>query len=305
MLRFLFNVLLFAILLSCHSRSPEQGRMDEVAENKLLFSRENLIAWCIVPYDKENRTPQQRAAMLKDLGIEALAWDWRAEHLAVMEDEIAVLKRNNIDLAAVWFWVTGKEGDQLDEASEKILQTLENTNTQTILWVSFPGEFFDGMEENDKVQKGVKTLKYLHERANKIGCKIALYNHGDWFGEPENQVKIIEASGLSDVGLVYNFHHAHHHLDDFEKILEVSKPYLWTVNVNGMRAEGPKILTIGEGNLEQQMLEKLKESGFNGSIGILGHTENEDVKLVLERNLNGLKNVLNELGEKEALQTYD
>jgi sugar phosphate isomerase/epimerase len=279
--------------------------MEETAENTLLFSKDNLVAWCIVPYDKEKRTPQQRADMLRDLEIQALAWDWRAEHLDIMEEEIEVLKKNNIDLAAVWFWITGNAGDKLDDASEKILQTLEKTHTQTVLWVSFPGDYFEGLTEEEKVQKGANTLKYLHEKTDKIGCKIALYNHGDWFGEPENQVKIIEASGLTDIGLVYNFHHAHHQLNDFDEILEVTMPYLWTVNINGMRADGPKILTVGEGNLEQQMLEKLKDSGFNGSIGILGHTENEDVKLVLQRNLNGLKKVLNELGEKEVLQTYD
>jgi sugar phosphate isomerase/epimerase len=303
MIRLFTFVILVPLILACSSRAPDQ--LDKASENPLLFSKDNIVAWCIVPYDNQNRSPRQRAEMLKDLEIQALAWDWRAEHLDMMEEEIAVLKENDIDLAAVWFWVTETSADKLDNASEKILQTLDKTNTETVLWVSFPGNFFESMSDEDKVQKGVNTLKYLHGRASKIGSKIALYNHGDWFGEPENQVKIIEASGLSDVGMVYNFHHAHHQVNDFENILEVSMPYLWTVNLNGMRAEGPKILTIGEGNLEQQMLEKLKESGYNGYIGIIGHTENEDVKKVLQRNLEGLKKVLNEMGEEMALQTYD
>ncbi|CAN5594278.1 TIM barrel protein [soil metagenome] len=302
MLRALLKSFLFMALVACNSRSPEHSGLEE---NTLLFSKDNLVAWCIVPYDKENRTPQQRAAMLNDLEIRALAWDWRAEHLPVFEEEIQILKDNDIELAAVWFWITGMEGEKLDEASEKILQTLEKTNTQTVLWVSFPGNFFEGMTDEDKILKGANTLKSIHERANKIGCKIALYNHGDWFGEPENQVKIIETSGLDDVGLVYNFHHAHYQIKDFDKILEIALPYLWTVNLNGLRAEGPKILTIGEGNLEQEMMKKLKESGFAGTIGILGHTENEDVKKVLQRNLEGLKKVLEEMGEEVALQTYE
>jgi hypothetical protein len=52
------------------------------------------------------------------------------------------------------------------------------------------------------------------------------------------------------------------------------------------------------------MLEVLKSSGYKGAIGILGHVENEDVKIVLERNLEGLKTLLKEMGEEEALATF-
>ena len=54
-------------------------------------------------------------------------------------------------------------------------------------------------------------------------------------------------------------------------------PYLNTVNINGMNSEGPKILTVGEGQSEKQMLSLLKESGFDGNIGIIGHLQDEDV----------------------------
>jgi hypothetical protein len=81
-------------------------------------------------------------------------------------------------------------------------------------------------------------------------------------------------------------------------------PYLKTVNIDGMKVEGPKILPLGKGDQELQMLETLKRSGFNGSIGILGHVDDEDVKVVLTRNLDGLKSLLKIMGEEEALTTY-
>ena len=65
-------------------------------------------------------------------------------------------------------------------------------------------------------------------------------------------------------------------------------PFLSTININGMRQEGPKIITLGEGDRELDMLRIIKESGYRGSIGILGHTEGEDIRIVLERNLEGL-----------------
>jgi sugar phosphate isomerase/epimerase len=103
---------------------------------------------------------------------------------------------------------------------------------------------------------------------------------------------------------VYNFHHAHLQVKEFPELLVKMLPYLKTVNLNGMKVEGPKILTIGQGDQELGMLKTLKESGYNGSIGIICHIETEDAKVVLERNLNGLKTVLKTMGDEAALATY-
>jgi len=46
-----------------------------------LFARENLVAWCIVPFDSKRRGPEDRAAMLERLGFKHFAYDWRAEHI--------------------------------------------------------------------------------------------------------------------------------------------------------------------------------------------------------------------------------
>jgi hypothetical protein len=66
-------------------------------------------------------------------------------------------------------------------------------------------------------------------------------------------------------------------------------PYLWAVNLNGMKEEGPKILPIGKGNLEGEMIRLLEEKGYRGPYGVLGHVEEADVKVILERNLEGLR----------------
>jgi sugar phosphate isomerase/epimerase len=273
-------------------------------KNDLLFSQKNLLAWCTVPYDSKKRNSEERAIMLKELGFTSFAYDWRDQDLPNMETEFATLKKYDIKLKSIWFWVNGGKDQILDDADETILRTLAKTNTKTELWVSFPARYFEGMPDEEKIQKATKTIQYIHKRASEIGCTVALYNHEDWFGEPANEVKIIEASGLKDVSIVYNFHHGHHQMDDFDNILKVTKPYLTTVNLNGMKGTEFKIRTIGEGDRELELLKKLKASGFNGSIGIIGHTENEDVKVVLQRNLAGLKKLLAKMGETEALRTY-
>lgn len=288
------------LLATSFSIRHEPGKKD----NDMLFAKNNLLAWCIVPYDSKKRTSEERALMLKELELTSFVYDWRERDLPDMETEFTTMKKYNIQLKGVWFWINGGNDKLLDEANEVILKALANTNTKTELWVCFPNKYFEGLTDEQKIEKAANTIRYLHERAAAIGCTIALYNHEDWFGEPANEVKIIEASGLKDVHIVYNFHHGHSQVADFDNILKVTKPYLTTVNLNGMRGREFNILTVGEGDDELSMMKKLKASGFNGSIGILGHTENEDVKVVLQRNLAGLKRLLGEMGEKKAIRTY-
>jgi hypothetical protein len=84
-------------------------------------------------------------------------------------------------------------------------------------------------------------------------------------------------------------------VDQFEAYLQKMLPYLSTININGMKVEGPKIITLGEGDRELEMLSIIRASGYSGPIGIIGHTEGEDIRVVLERNLKGLEALNKEL----------
>lgn len=279
-------------------------RPEQKSENSLLFSKDNLVAWCIVPFDSMNRTPEERAAMLEDLGFKQFAYDWRLQHLPTFPDEIQALKRHNIKLKSVWMWIDIDSGKILDDTNEQLLNIIKSNGVQTDIWLGFSNKYFEGHSDEEKLEKAVDAVNYINGRAHELDCSISLYNHGDWFGDPINQIRIIEKSGSKDIGIVYNFHHAHDQINEYPGLLSKMMPYLKTVNIDGMKVEGPKILPLGNGDQELQMLELLKASGYNGSIGILGHIEDEDVKVVLTRNLEGLKSLLKIMGEEEALATY-
>lgn len=188
--------------------------MIEDTEPGGLFAMDNLVAWCVVPYDVLERTPKERARMLAELGFERMAWDWRDRHLPLFEEEITELSANGIALDAAWFWLDARASDGLLEHHEHILSTLERTGTTTTLWVSYDNDFFAGLSDRAKLRKAVRSIGGILERAREDGHRVALYNHGDWFGEPENQVRILRALGVGpqgspEIGLVYNFHHAH------------------------------------------------------------------------------------------------
>lgn len=290
-------VCLSCLLAACRNEKDTSG-------NARLFERSNLVAWCVIPYDSTERTPEERAQMLSELGFSKFAYDWRLKHLDSFADEVNALRRMNIEMTSVWFWVNGEEGKVIDDVNERILNMIRENNVKTELWVCFNNSYFEELSDEAKLGKAVSAVRYIRERAHELGCSIALYNHGDWFGEPQNQVKIIEELGAGDVGIVYNFHHARHQAERFPELLQLMLPYLSTVNLNGMSPGGPMILPLGKGELELGMLKTLKASGYNGAIGILGHVEDADVRVILDGNLEGLKSLLKEMGDTEALASY-
>ena len=99
----------------------------------------------------------------------------------------------------------------------------------------FNPDYFKDLDDAASVKKGAEMIYYLYQRCSDLGCKLALYNHGDWFGDPANQIKIIRTLGRYDIGLVYSFHHAHQQLKQFEKMAKMMEPYLVAVNLNGMK----------------------------------------------------------------------
>lgn len=260
-----------------------------------LFAQENLVAWCIVPFDNLHRTPVERVAMLKRLGFTQYAWDWRQEHLKDLSTEIKVSREAGIRIRAIWLWIEGgvDAAGQLGAGNRTVLNDVLAAQLPVEYWVGFHPDFFAGLDEPARMRRAAEMMTYLRDEAAKSHSTVMFYNHGDWIGEPDNQIKIIKAMGDPSIGIVFNFHHAHGMLKDFPALLTRMLPHLKGVNLNGMRPAGPKILPIGQGSEEQAMVRLLEQSGYRGPLGILGHVEDTDVEGVLRRNLEGLRSLTN------------
>lgn len=275
------RVFIFALLLVSSSLC---GRAAEYS----LFARSNLVAWCIVPFDAKKRGPEERAQMLERLGIHRFAYDWRAEHIPTFDEEIDTCRKHNIEIIAWWFPTT------LDKDAQTILAVLKRKNLKPQLWVMGGGEPTKTAEEQQKrIETEVARLRPIADAAAAIGCKVGLYNHGGWFGEPENQLAIIKALKAPNVGIVYNFHHGHDQIERFPELFARMKPHLYSININGMLKDGErvgkKILTIGEGDQELAMLKVIEKSDWRGPVGILNHRPEMDAEQALRQNLEGLE----------------
>jgi hypothetical protein len=259
-----------------HAAEP----VDVAARAKELFRRDNLVAWCIVPFDAKKRGPEDRAAMLEKLGFKHFAYDWRKEHVPAFDEECDALAKHGVTLDA--FWTTPPD-------LPKLLESFKTRGLKPSFWVmaAAPAE----LDQAAKVNHAADRIRPLAETLGKAGCRLSIYNHGGWGGEPENMVAVCEAVNLPNVGIVYNQHHGHDHLSRFAEALAKMLPHLHFLNLNGMTAEGDKkgkkIMVLGQGDLDVELARTICESGYKGPIGILNHT-GHDAEARLLDNLEGL-----------------
>jgi hypothetical protein len=251
------------------------------------FARDRLVAWCVVPFDAKKRGPEERAAMLERLGIRRLAYDWRKEHVPTFEAEILALKKRGIEYFAFW----GQH--------ESMFALIRKHDIRPQIWKTVPSPKASLQEK--RVETAGRQLLPLARRATELGCAFGLYNHGGWGGEPANLVAVCEwlksRLGGGRVGIVYNFHHGHGQIGRFEASFERMKPHLLCLNLNGMNdGAKPKILPVGEGKHEREMIRIVRDGGYRGPVGILDHRGDIDAEESLKQNLDGLKRVLEALG---------
>jgi len=268
-----------------------------------IFAKNNLVAWCIVPFDSAHRGPIERAEMLKRLGITRLAYDWRDKDIPTFDQEIDALKEHGIKLQA--FWLTSGLEPEKEKNVSTVLNLLKRRQLKTQIWYLLePPEKFDLLGQEEKVAQAARSAQYLAGEAAKIGCSVGLYNHGGWFGEPENQLAILQKAGRKNLGMIYSFHHGREQMDRFAEFFPKILPHLMAVNLDGMKKDAPMILNLGEGDRELEMLRIVRDGGYQGPIGILNHREDRDAEVGLRQNMEGLKKLLHELGDEAALKTY-
>jgi len=282
---------ILSILLCASGASAQMSWGAEDAPD--IFARENLVAWCIVPFDGQERGSAERAKMLAELGLNRVAYDWREKHVPTFEQEILEYQKHDLEYFA--FWDTHPEA----------LRLFKKYDLHPQIWQMLTEP--SGETQQQRIDAAARAILPLVEVTQEMNCKLGLYNHGGWSGEPENLVAVCEYlrhhHDANHVGIVYNLHHAHHRIDDFAKALQMLKPYLWCLNLNGMTRDGDrtnkKILPLGEGEFDVVLLKAIRDSGYVGPIGIIGHTQ-DDVRLRLQDNLDGLDWILPQLDGRRA-----
>jgi sugar phosphate isomerase/epimerase len=261
------------------------------ADAPSLFDRKNIAALWIVPYDAKKRGPEERALMLKELGVTKLAYDWRAEHVPTFNAEVEAMQKHGIEITAWWY----------PARNPQILDAIKSHGIHPQLWVC-GSRTITTTNDAERIEAEAARIRPIAEEAAALGCKVGLYNHREpWFEEQDHQIAIIERlkhDGIRNVGIVFNFHHWRGSLTEFPALFKRIQPYLIAVNLNGMRADTtqyPGVRYIGSDESELAMIRVVEASGWRGPVGIIHERGNLDAAEGLKGNLQGLEWVQKEL----------
>jgi len=300
--------LLPGIIAASLSLFAQSEAVDSPGGKTDLCAPENLTAWCVVPFDAKKRGPEERAEMLQRLGFKHFAYDWRAKDVPTFDAEVEAVQKHGIEFTAWWF-----PGDANSPDAKTILEVAKRHNIHPQLWVMGSGKPTTTPEEQaQRVEQEAERIRKLAELAAPYGCQVELYNHNNWFGQPDNEVAIIERlkeKGVTGVGMIYNFSHGHEDIADFAAIWKRIQPYVVAVNVTAMVANGPeKLKPPSQGDSELPMMRIIEDSGWHGPIGLIAE-QGGDAEVTLGNYLRGLAWVRKELaqpgsgGERPDLST--
>ncbi|WP_084104595.1 hypothetical protein [Demequina sp. NBRC 110056] len=259
--------------------------------------RAQIAAARIVAYDFPDRTPAERAAMLERIGLTRIVWDWREDHMLRFEEEMDALAARRIDVVGLWcpMPLADQGAPDADAALGVIdphitaqVESLHARGMRPDLWtcVEFGQEGtparLSPRIQRARVRRSADHLEPLALLAREHGMCLALTNHLGWFGEPENQVEVIEelgSRGLRNVGIAYQLQHGHHHAHRFAEVLATMQEHLVAVALSGMDADGVqtgrKILPWGAGRLDRKLAHLLMASGWEGQIAVQGHSADD------------------------------
>lgn len=250
-----------------------------------IFDRQNLTAWCVVPFDAKKRGPEERAEMLQRLGFKNFAYDWRPKDLPTFDTEVEALNKHGVNLVAWWF-----PTDAGDPSARTILEVIKRHGIHPQLWVMGSGNPTQTeAEQVQRTEQEAERIRRIVELAAPSGCKVELYNHNGWFGQPDNQVAVIERlkqKGVGSVGMVYNFSHGHKDVADFPAIWNRIQHYVVAVNLTGMVMD-ERLILLSQGDKELEMMRTIQHSDWRGPIGLIAE-QGGDAEVTLGNNLRGL-----------------
>jgi sugar phosphate isomerase/epimerase len=98
-------------------------------------------------------------------------------------------------------------------------------------------------------ENALSSIEHLHAFAKPLGVKVLLENTPNEISEPEKLVQVIETLHLGDLGICFDFGHAHM-LNGVEAAFQVLQRFILSTHVHDNDREKDAHLFPGEGNID-------------------------------------------------------
>ena len=248
------------------------------------------FAMCTGTRDAAHETFAAQADMLKQLGYHGTD-QMGTEGIPKL---LAELDKRGLRFFAIYTGINiDPDGPQWEAGLENAIEALKGRDA--VLWVPVTSKkYAPSSPEGD--EDAVKVIRLVAEMGAKSGLRVALYPHsGHWLERVEDAVRVAQKVNRPDVGVTFNLcHWLKVDGQDLQARLELAKPHLFMVTVNGADAGGTDwstlIQTLDKGTFDAcGLLSLLKEMKYTGPVGLQGYGIGGDVASNLQHSMEAWK----------------
>jgi sugar phosphate isomerase/epimerase len=171
------------------------------------------------------------------------------------------------------------------------------TGHGTIVWLVVNStKYKPSSTEGD--ERAVELLREIADIAKQSGVAVSLYPHKGCYAERmEDVVRLAKKTDRPNVGVTFTFCHflAVDDAKNLDRVLEMARPHLTMVTINGTSGFDPKnfgrwIQVLGEGSFDvAAVLKTLRRLDYRGPIGIIAYGIKGDHREILGRSIKAWK----------------
>ena len=261
------------------------------------------FAYCVgIGVGKETASLQAQLElpkMLSDLGYAGMAYVGLDGSLEMLD----ALEKQGLKLFAVYTPLNvDPDKPGYDPRLKEIIPKLQGHGT--VVWLVLNStKYKPSSTEGD--DRAVELLREIADQARPYGISLSMYPHrGSYTERLEDVVRVIKKTGRPNVGATFTLCHflAVDDARNLDRVLQLAKPYLNMVNINGTDGYDPKnragwIQTLDQGSFDLvTVLKALRKVDYRGPIGLIAFGIKGDRRDILARSIKAWK----ELSAKAA-----
>jgi len=299
------SCLVLGILVVAGLAGPRPGAL--AAENAAAGCAlpNPFFAYCVgIGTGKENATLEAQLElppMLAELGYAGMAY----VGLNGATEMLQALEKNGQKMLAVYTPLVVDPGDRgYDPQLKELIPKLKGHGT--VVWLVVNSKTYKS-SSTDGDDRAVELLREIADLARKSDLQVSLYPHKGCYAERmEDVVRLAKKTDRPNVGVTFTFCHflAVDDAKNMESALEMARPYLDMVTINGTSGYDPQnragwIQVLGEGSFDVgTVLKMLRKLDYRGPIGIIAFGIKGDRREILSRSMKAWKKLSAQAAEK-------
>ncbi|MDR1053121.1 MAG: sugar phosphate isomerase/epimerase [Planctomycetaceae bacterium] len=280
----------FQITAFAEDNEAVKGKV-ELKENAKNTNPYPFFALCMDTHDDKHRTIEEQNKMLRELGFDGVAHLW----LKGLPERVESAKKLSLNVSQVYFSVNLSANPTFDQNLKNVLPCLKGQNAQLALLIN-------GGKPSDAAldEKAIEAIEQIDAIARQSDIQVVLYPHvKSWLEKVSDAVRLAEKFSAKypdrKIGVMFNLCHwvAVDKSENLENVLNLAKPYLATVTINGTDTpediktkKGNWLQPLDSGSFDMKILyQLLKKIDYKGRVGLQCYGIRGDAKEHLTRSI--------------------